>query len=222
MMSLLALGFIGVMGFLLYPIACSISAHYPCVFPKVITGLFNKKYWGPRVVAISAGFGLFVLLNHYLTFGSPRVADLYPFLLASFLFLLLIAAIVDYKKHIIPDFLTFPMIIIGFLASQLSFYMIVSPFESIQGAMFGYFFPSVIGFIFYKKYPDGLGAGDVKLLSAVGAWMGINGLAYSIIVSTVLFAAYALLKKQKHAPYAPFLTAGVAFTLIAYHFNLLF
>jgi prepilin peptidase CpaA len=74
------------------------------------------------------------------------------------------AAIIDYREHRIPNYLTIPAALIGFLYSFLNGW--IGPASSLAGLLVGFsllILPWILG---------GGGMGDVKLLAALGAWMG--------------------------------------------------
>lgn len=38
---------------------------------------------------------------------------------------------------------------------------------------------------------DAFGGGDIKLLSAIGAWLGLEGVIYTILLSCLVFGLYS-------------------------------
>jgi prepilin peptidase CpaA len=87
----------------------------------------------------------------------------------------------------IPNWLTLPAIVLG-IAAQIWFAGMLGGLNGVLGMMlgFGVFFP--VHFLGY------MGAGDVKLLMAVGAWVGWQACVYVAIVSVVIGGAYALVE----------------------------
>ena len=63
--------------------------------------------------------------------------------------------------------------------------------------------PLLASLPFAVKYPDALGGGDVKFLAVVGAWLGVEKMLYSIVLSCILFTLYALVKRQRSGAYGP-------------------
>ena len=58
------------------------------------------------------------------------------------------------------------------------------------------------------------GGGDIKLLSALGAWLGVLNVVYVILVACVLFVIKAIILKKREGAFGPELAIsaiGVAF-----------
>ena len=113
-----------------------------------------------------------------------------PFYVAYIAILFLLYEI-DERMFLLPDLLTVPLLIVGFLyAATLPpvDYMPWSPaYSSALGAAFGYILPVVASVIIIKKHPDAFGGGDIKLLSAVGAWIGLENVPILLLISCVIF-----------------------------------
>ena len=65
----------------------------------------------------------------------------------------------------IPNWFTFPAMFLG-LVAQLWFFGMNGIFDSFLGILLGFFLFSPVYFLGY------MGAGDVKLLRVIGAWIG--------------------------------------------------
>ncbi|WP_051569329.1 prepilin peptidase [Alkaliphilus transvaalensis] len=128
----------------------------------------------------------------------------------AFFSLLLLCSIYDIRKRIIPN-----NIILGILMLGL-FRLIVSAMDI--GSLWGFFipaFPLLVVKFFNPKY---IGAGDIKLLMAIGVWVGYKSNILVYILACTLALVWALLhitlKKQiKTVPFAPFITVAVAITV---------
>lgn len=98
----------------------------------------------------------------------------------------LVAAATDVWRFRIPNILTLPL-----LASGLIYHALTGEpgglLFSFLGALFGF---SIL-FIFYLL--GGMGAGDVKLLAGIGAWLGIWPTMYVFVASGLAAGVYALL-----------------------------
>jgi len=99
--------------------------------------------------------------------------------------ILVIASIMDILSSRIPNWLTFPA-----LAAGISYFTMVKGYEgflfSLAGAAAGFgllILPFIIG---------GTGAGDLKLLGAVGSILGAQGVFAVFIFSSILGGIYAL------------------------------
>ena len=105
----------------------------------------------------------------------------------------LAAAVFDLAWRKIPNLLTFPLLLAG-LIWALSFHGLVGLADS-AAACATLMFPFVLLFIFAQG-----GAGDAKLMGAIGAWLGVmNGLAVLAgvsIMGIVFGLAYAATKRR--------------------------
>ena len=96
--------------------------------------------------------------------------------------LLITAASFDVKKNKIPNFITFPLIIVGLILN-----IIMNGFGGLTFSLTGFAFGLAIFFI---PFALGLmGAGDVKLMAAIGALMGFK----FTVLSTLYTAAAGLI-----------------------------
>jgi Flp pilus assembly protein protease CpaA len=105
----------------------------------------------------------------------------------------LIAAVCDARTKRIPNWLTLPLLATG-LVWRLSFGGITELLSSLGGCLL-LALPFVILFVF-----AGGGAGDAKLMGAIGAWVGVvDGvvtLLAVVVAGAVLALAYAANKKK--------------------------
>ncbi len=135
-------------------------------------------------------------------FGTEHIAW-YLFFFWS-LFLL---SEIDARMYLLPDVLTIPLLILGF-AYAVFVSVWVGSGESVIGAIGGYFLPLIASLFVVWKHQNAFGGGDVKLLAAIGAWFGLEKLLYVIILSTVLFFIYALVKRRREGAYGPAISAA--------------
>lgn len=102
---------------------------------------------------------------------------------------LIVAAIIDGLKLKVPNWLTFPMIISGWVYSAA-----FSPYAGWEGLMY-----SVVGTVvglalLLPAYAiGGMGAGDVKLLAGVGAWVWGTATLYAFALSAIIGGIIAVL-----------------------------
>jgi leader peptidase (prepilin peptidase)/N-methyltransferase len=82
--------------------------------------------------------------------------------------------------------------------------------SSLAEAAFGSLFPAfalwLLGWIFEKlRHKEGLGFGDVKMIAMIGAFLGIRGALFTVIVGsllgTVVGIAWIRLTKQDASTY---------------------
>lgn len=119
-----------------------------------------------------------------------------------FLWVLLLLSEIDRRMFLLPDILTIPLLVTGFVYSVVAGVW-VNPAESAIGAAVGYVLPVIATLLLIWKDKDMFGGGDIKLLTAVGAWVGPEKLLYAVVLSTVLFGVYALLQKKRDGAYGP-------------------
>ena len=126
---------------------------------------------------------------------------------------------IDLKHYIIPNELTFPLMVIGFIKSfdpNLNQTIFPNYINSLLGGIFGY---SIIWLIilFYKKVrnKEGMGLGDAKLMAVVGFWFGWISIPFTIFLSS--FAALvivipSILNKSRNMtsqiPFGPYIIIG--------------
>ena len=79
--------------------------------------------------------------------------------------MLALAAGIDVKSRRIPNWLTASILMTGVFQSLLARHL-VSPAQSMAGVLVGFSLPFVLFVL------NAIGGGDVKLLAAVGAWVG--------------------------------------------------
>lgn len=131
-----------------------------------------------------------------------------------FIWTLLLLGEIDYKTQMLPDMLTIPLLIAGFLSSVLWGHWIV-PAESALGAVVGYLLPVVAALFIIWKSPNAFGGGDVKLLAAIGAWLGAECVIAVILTACVLFGGYALSFRKRAGAFGPALS--VAAIIVAFY-----
>jgi len=124
-----------------------------------------------------------------------------------FLYLFGLAVYIDMKRQIIPDILTFGMLICAALSWDAE--------SAIINALLAYILTSALALLFYFRYPHGFGGGDVALLAAVAAFIGLEALGFVILFGAVFMLAWCLWKKRRAAPLAPFIFLGTLAWLFA-------
>jgi len=133
---------------------------------------------------------------------------------------------IDMRTTLLPDALTQPLLWVGLLASLVTAF--VDPVQAILGAAAGYLFLWMVYWLFkLVTGKEGMGAGDFKLLAALGAWCGLTSLLGILLVSSlvgsVIGGAWMLLKgkdRTTQIPFGPYL-AIAGWLQFYYQFDLL-
>ena len=130
-----------------------------------------------------------------------------------FVYIICICIIIDQQFFLLPDFWTLPLLLAGFAFAVQQ--PLISPVESLAGAMFGYAV-CVVSVLLVRCFKQTeFGGGDVKMLTALGAWLGAMGLCYALVLSVVFFCLTALCTKRAVGAYGPAL--GFAALMILFY-----
>lgn len=127
----------------------------------------------------------------------------------AYIWILLLLAEIDYRTLVLPDILTVPLLIMGYVVSVFGVGFVGAEMSAL-GAAAGYLLPVVSSLALVWKNKDAFGGGDIKLLAAVGAWLGIELLLYVILASAAVFAVYAAVRRRRSGAFGP----AVAFSAI--------
>lgn len=111
--------------------------------------------------------------------------DVFPVPIAMILLAALIAGVTDIWKFKVYNLLTFPLAASGLL------------YHGIHGgapALAGSFLGALVGFaLMIALYAmGGMGAGDVKFVTAIGAWLGLPLILYVMAAGCIAAGVYAL------------------------------
>ena len=134
---------------------------------------------------------------------------------------LVVLTLIDFEHQLLPDVITLPLLWLGLLVNTLDFGFGVSLEEAVIGAIAGYSILWAIYWVFkLSTGKEGMGYGDFKLLSALGAWMGWKSLLLIIGLSSIVCAILGLIMilakrsdKSMPIPFGPFL-AGAGFIML--------
>lgn len=137
----------------------------------------------------------------------------------ALIWILLLLYEIDKRMLLLPDILTVPLLMIGFLFASTQEPVInldtFSPaFQSAIGAISGYFLPVIASLVIVKKHPEAFGGGDIKLLAAVGAWIGFEYIPAILLASSCLFGFFCLAKRERAGAFGPAIviaTLGLVF-----------
>lgn len=132
-----------------------------------------------------------------------------------FIWAMLLLFEIDSRTMLLPDVLTIPLLIAGFLFSILCGGW-AFPADSAFGAACGYLIPVLSGLLIVKKHPDAIGGGDIKLLAAIGAWLGMINVIYVILLACLLFAGFAVVFRRRAGAFGPAITSAAI--IVAFYF----
>ena len=148
-------------------------------------------------------------------FGLSPAAVVYCLFLAA----LIVITFIDLDHQIIPDVISLPGIVIGFLCSFAIPWLSWS--DSLLGILLGggsLWLVAVVYELLTKK--EGMGGGDIKLLAMLGAFLGWKAILPIIFISSLIGSLVGvplmLLKKADSKlaiPFGPFLALGAVIYL---------
>lgn len=126
--------------------------------------------------------------------------------------LLIAMTLIDWDTTLLPDDLTLPLLWAGLVAAALG-WIDVPLHDALWGAVAGYLSLWSIYWGFkLLTGKEGMGYGDFKLLAALGAWFGWQGLIPIILLSSVIGALIGIgmkltsgLREGGVMPFGPFL-----------------
>lgn len=166
----------------------------------------------PLVEAAAAALAVFLGWRFGLGWQLP--------LAIVFAYALLSAAVIDLERMLIPDAIVLPLLWLGLLAN--TFALFAPAPVAILGAAVGYAAPWAIAWAGGRLLGrEVMGHGDMKLMAALGAWLGWQQVALVLFVASVLGTGYgaarALRGRQragKPLPFGPFLAAAGFISLV--------
>jgi len=117
---------------------------------------------------------------------AARLADTWHVWVVTFT--LIVAAVIDGLKLKVPNWITYPMILSGWAYSGL-----LSSYAGWEGFWYSLIGTAVgLGLLLPLYAIGGMGAGDVKLLAGVGAWMWGTVTFYAFAISTIVGGIIAI------------------------------
>ena len=156
----------------------------------------------------------------YLIFGIS-LTTLFLIIL-SIVFLIIF--FIDLKHYIIPNSLTYSMMILGFIKSFVPNLDPIFPnfLNSLIGGLLGYgIIWSIIYFYRQFKKKEGMGLGDAKLFAVIGFWFGWISIPFVIFLSSIIALLSVLpdllrssKKLSSQIPFGPFIILGTIFYLV--------
>jgi Flp pilus assembly protein protease CpaA len=97
----------------------------------------------------------------------------------------IVATVTDVRRFKIYNALTIPLLFTGF-----AFHAVAGGWDGLTGSVAG----AGVGFatLFLPFLLGAMGAGDVKLIAAMGAWLGTEAILIIVLVGCVLTSLYAI------------------------------
>ena len=136
-------------------------------------------------------------------------------------------SVADFRRRIIPDAYLFPLMIMGLFVVVFSDW-IIDVRSAVIGAAFGYGLAAFVGatfdYIRRRHNSDAdipIGMGDIKLMGVGGIWLGVNGMAITLVIACITGVLWGYFRKQKFIPFAPFFLFGGFLSLIIMKFLIL-
>ena len=156
---------------------------------------------------------LFFIIIYFL-YGITLTTLLLMVLSLSFIIIFFI----DLKHFIIPNEITFSMMVLGFIKSFDPNLNSIFPnyINSLIGGLLGYgIIWSIIYFYKQVRKKEGMGLGDAKLFGVIGFWFGWLAIPFIIFLSSVialLSVVPSLLKNSRtmssQIPFGPYIILG--------------
>lgn len=125
---------------------------------------------------------------------------------------LLALAWIDAKTFLLPDAITQALLWVGLIGSGMS--LTPTPLiQAVSGAVLGYSILWLVSWGFQTwTGKEGMGQGDLKLLAALGAWVGIWSLLPVLLLASVSGLIFGVIQKMRgqlgdngHFAFGPFL-----------------
>jgi leader peptidase (prepilin peptidase)/N-methyltransferase len=174
---------------------------------EIEEGVLPEKYLLPLTLVLSALFISSIFLVQNLAFPY------WVYIIIAIICSRLIA--IDLRHFLLPDVYTLPLLIMGViippLISDISF------IDTVVGAVIGFAVPFSIayGVYLWKGSTAGLGGGDIKLMAACGAWVGIMSLPLLIMLTCIISLIVSFFAfKNNHIPFGPGLCIALWLLLI--------
>jgi hypothetical protein len=115
--------------------------------------------------------------------------------LVGFSWILVWLAAIDRVTRLLPDLLTLPLLWLGLLAQLHPATRTVGAELAIGGAVLGYLPLRVLELAWFNlRGVEALGFGDLKLLAAVGAWLGPQAAMLVLVGGTLAGSAWHLVR----------------------------
>jgi len=180
-------------------------------------GVFTRAHtadapaWASKLCAVVLAAVYALIMVHASALASAIV-------LAWAVTVLLLLALIDARTGLLPDALTLPLLWSGLAAALMNVGPVPLP-EALTATMIAYVALYALAWLFLRlRGRDGMGGGDIKLLAAIGAWVGVTDVFLILLCASVTGLGYALLVARSRRldaqhPFGPHL-AGVAILVL--------
>lgn len=176
---------------------------HPEARTAVSKALQSYSFWA----LFGLGYGWAYCYGRSLGADLNTLFFLSTFINGTFFALLAAIAVTDLRHFIVPDLLVYPLFIFGLL---------VAPFLKsalLASLILGAGFALVRWFSSKLAQQEAMGLGDIKLVIALGPWVGLLGivpmlLATSLVALITLLIRILFCKERAPLPFAPFLVFG--------------
>lgn len=149
---------------------------------------------------IAAAISWGIAMEHVPGDSSTRLLQLLIFTTAATLISL--GALIDAHTGYLPDAITLPLLWLGLASSssQVCTTLLPTLDNALWGVILGYALPWAITTCFYWfKGHHGLGGGDLKLMAALGAWLGWQTLPYVLLLACLTTLTHIVWRHKRLA-----------------------
>jgi prepilin signal peptidase PulO-like enzyme (type II secretory pathway) len=162
------------------------SSIRPWLAPRARADILQQQWsWALISGLLAAGLVHLTVPAEAALERSALISLGYPLMLALWAALLSALSLIDLKSRLLPDPLTFGMVLMGLLSSLV---LNMTPLTaSVLGAVMGY----GCLWAFARCYESwrqkmAMGRGDFAMLSGIGAWVGVEALALVLLIASSL------------------------------------
>lgn len=138
-----------------------------------------------------------------------------------FSWFLLVLAFIDFKTQYLPDLITINLLWFGLLLNACGMVPQVTLQSAVLGAGVAYLSLRLLSYFYFLwRRQVGLGGGDMKLLAAIAAWMGLQSILPIMFMACLLGVVVSLFAARSRKlsyvfPFGPFL----AFSALIFQVN---
>lgn len=210
---------------LLKPRSCCTQCHAPISVWQnipIISFLWLKARCAHCNGAISWKYPLIELIGGCITLGMAMQYGLNMHMAGAAILCLslLTLACIDIQYQLLPDVITLPLLWVGLMFNLNQTFVALG--QAVLGAILGYSVLWAFAKIFHQiTGKHGMAHGDMKLLAALGAWLGWQMLPQILVIASfsgsLVGWLWLMRTKQAYAtpiPFGPFLAAAGVIVLL--------